>query len=285
MSTQQYIIERPSAPESEGSGRVLLRYITRAHYSEEWNSTLHTHARAELFFITGGHGVFQVWQDRFPVAINDLVVINAGIPHTETSQQGSPMEYVVLGVDGLETMTDISGCALLHLAAEQEAVTACLRMMVQEIRVQQAGCDEICQNLLEIILLRLRRREDFSLSSTPSGPRSSRNCDLVRRYIDNHFKENLTLDQLAKMAHVSKYHLSHTFQEEFHISPISYLIARRIQESRFLLRETDHSISQIAQILGFSSLSYFSQSFRRLEGISPIEFRRRYHKKSGEPGS
>lgn len=285
MSTQQYMIERPSAPERGDGGRVLLRYIAWAHYSEEWNSTLHTHACAELFFITGGHGVFQVWQDRFPVAINDLVVINAGIPHTETSQQGSPMEYVVLGVDGLETMTDISGCALLHLTAEQEAVTACLRMMVQEIRVQQAGCDGICQNLLEIILLRLRRREDFSLSSTPSGPHSSRSCDLVRRYIDNHFKENLTLDHLAKMAHISKYHLSHTFREEFHISPISYLIARRIQESRFLLRETDHSISQIAQILGFSSLSYFSQSFRRLEGISPIEFRRRYHKKGGELGS
>lgn len=284
MSTQQYIIESPAAPAGGDSGRVLLRYVTWAQYSEEWNSTLHTHTCAELFFITGGHGAFQVWQDCFPVAINDLVVINASIPHTETSQQGSPMEYVVLGVDGLETMTDISGCALLHLTAEQEAVAACLRMMVQETRLQQPGCDEICQDLLEIILLRLRRREDFSLSGIPSGPRSSRNCDLVRRYIDNHFKENLTLDQLARMVHISKYHLSHTFREEFHISPISYLIARRIQESRFLLRETDHSISQIAQILGFSSLSYFSQSFRRLEGISPIEFRRHHHKKSRESG-
>ena len=285
MSTQQHMIGKPAAPDRGGDGKVLLRYITWTHYSDEWNSTLHTHACAELFFITGGHGVFQVWQDRFPVAINDLVVINAGIPHTETSQQGSPMEYVVLGVDGLGTMTDISGFALLHLAAEQEAVSSCLRMMVQEIRVQQTGCDEICQSLLDVILLRLRRREDFSMSHSPAGPRSSRNCDLVRRYIDNHFKENLTLDQLAQMVHISKYHLAHTFHEEFHISPISYLIARRIQESRFLLRETDHSISQIAQILGFSSLSYFSQSFRRLEGISPIEFRRSHHRKGGESGS
>ena len=76
------------------------------------------------------------------------------------------------------------------------------------------------------------------------------------------------------MVHISKYHLSHTFQKEFHTSPISYLIARRIQESRFLLRETDHTLSQIAEILGFSSLSYFSQSFRRAEGMSPLEYRR-----------
>lgn len=279
MSTQQHILSR----EAPGSERRRLLYVTYAHYSEEWHSTLHTHACAELFFITGGHGVFQVWQNRFPVAINDLVVVNAGTPHTETSHMGSPMEYVVLGVEGLEMPVDATGGTLLHLAEEQAAVTSCLRMMVQETRVQQAGCDEICQSLLDVILLRLRRREDFSLSSSPAGSGNSRNCDLVRRYIDNHFKENLTLDQLAQMVHISKYHLAHTFQEEFHISPISYLISRRIQESHFLLQETDHTISQIAQILGFSSLSYFSQSFRRLEGISPIEFRRYHHKKAASP--
>ena len=115
----------------------------------------------------------------------------------------------------------------------------------------------------------------FTLSGEAAGSRSSLECDLVRRYIENHFKENLTLDQLAGLAHLNKYYLAHAFQREFGVSPINYLISRRIEESRFLLRETDHSISQIAQILGFSSLSYFSQTFRRLEGVSPVEYRRR----------
>lgn len=98
----------------------------------------------------------------------------------------------------------------------------------------------------------------------------------MRRYIDNHFKENLTLDQLSAIAHINKYYLVHAFRKEYNISPISYLIARRTQESRFLLTNTDYTLSQIAQILGFSSPSYFSQSFRRLEGISPMEYRKRY---------
>ena len=128
---------------------------------------------------------------------------------------------------------------------------------------------------MDVVLIRLSRQGDIALSGEAAGPRSSRECGLVRRYIDNHFKENLTLDQLAGLAHLNKYYLAHTFQREFGVSPINYLISRRIEESRFLLRETDHSISQIAQILGFSSLSYFSQSFRRLEGVSPVEYRRR----------
>ena len=83
------------------------------------------------------------------------------------------------------------------------------------------------------------------------------------------------LEQLAQLAHLNKFYLAHAFRREFGTSPISYLISRRIEESRFLLRETDHTLSLIAQILGFSSLSYFSQCFRRVEGISPMEYRRR----------
>ncbi len=281
MSTHQYVLPEAAGGPERGGARLL--YVTCAHYSREWNSALHTHVCAELFFITGGHGEFQVRKERFPVAINDLVVVNTSVPHTETSQNGSPMEYVVLGVEGLETMTDLSGCALMHLLSEQEMVTGCLRMMVQEARGGQPGWGSICQSLLEVILQRLLRREDFALSSPTVGPQSSRECDLVRRYIDNHFKENLTLDQLAALVHVNKYHLSHAFRREFDTSPISYLITRRIQESRFLLSETDHSLSQIAQILGFSSQSYFSQSFRRQEGISPLEYRRR-HRRQRPPG-
>ena len=279
MSSYRYVLGQGQCPSVQtDSSRARLLYVACTNYSEEWNSTLHTHACAELFFITRGHGVFQVRQEQFPVAINDLVVVNTSVPHTETSQNGSPLEYIVLGVEGLETLTDLGGCALLHLLGEQEAVTTCLRQMAREIRERQPGCDEVCQKLLEIILLRLLRREDFALGRAPEGPRGSRECDLVRRYIDNHFKENLTLDQLAGMVHVSKYYLSHAFRKEFQTSPISYLISRRIQESKFLLRETDLSLSQIAQILGFSSLSYFSQSFRRLEDMSPLEYRKQRRK-------
>ena len=277
VSTHQYILadaER-AAPEGAQRSRPRLRYVSCAHYSKDWTSQLHSHTCAELFFITGGHGDFLIREERFPVAVSDLVVVNAGIPHTETSQNGSPMEYVVLGVEGLEAVAGVNGYSLLHLFAE-DAVSSCLRTLTQETREPRAGCDEICQRLLEIILLRLRRRDDFTLSDTAAAsPGSSRECGLVRRYIDNHFKENLTLDQLAGVVHINKYYLSHTFRREFNTSPISYLISRRIQESRFLLAETDHSLSQIAQILGFSSLSYFSQSFRRQEGMSPMEYRRR----------
>ncbi len=283
MSTHQYILAQSEGGDQDAARRRFpsLLYVTNAHYSQEWGSQLHSHTCSEMFFITGGNGAFLIREGRFPVAINDLVVVDPGVPHTETSQNGSPMEYVVLGVEGLEAAPGGSGYALLHLFAE-DAVSSCLRTLVQESRDPRSGCDQICQRLLEIVLLRLRRRDDFALSSgAPSVPGISRECSLVRQYIDNHFKENLSLDQLAELAHVNKYYLAHSFRREYNTSPISYLISRRIRESRFLLAETDHTLSQIAQILGFSSLSYFSQSFRRIEGMSPMEYRRGHRNMRG----
>lgn len=274
MSSHNYVI-RPdeSAPPLQSQAKLLN--VAWAQYSREWNSSLHTHNHAELFFVMGGQGSFQLQDRQFPVSSRDLVVINAGVPHAELSQMGSPMEYIVLGVDSLEVLADACGYVQSHFYLGWDEIAGCLRLMLQEMRGGQPGCQCICQHLLEVILLRLLRREDLVLTADADKHRSSRECDLVRRYIDDHFKENLTLDQLAALAHINKYYLVHTFRREYNTSPISYQISRRIQESRTLLTNTDFNLSQIAQILGFSSLSYFSQSFRRLEGMSPMEYRKR----------
>lgn len=281
MSSQIYSLP-PRKEGAEKPGGPQLRYIGEMEFSAEWNSALHTHSCTEMFFITSGHGEFCVEDKVFPTAVNDVVVVNANVPHTERSQKENPLCYVAVGVDQLEIMADIGGCTMIHLNGQQHHLTTCLEIMLQEARSQETGWERICQDLMEVLLLRLTRRKDFSLSreTAPAGTKMNRECELVRRYIDNHFKENLCLDELAALAHINKYYLSHAFQKEFGTSPISYLISRRIQESRYLLTDTDHTLSQIAHILGFSSLSYFSQSFRRLEGVSPMEYRRE-HRRGG----
>ena len=279
MSSYQHSFSRSTEPlPSRGTPR--LSYISKTQYSSEWNSNLHAHSCAEMFFITEGHGRFRTQHEEFPVAIHDLVVVNAHVLHTELSQMDSPLEYIVLGVEGLEAMGDAKGYTMLHLHGGWKELMGCLGLMLQEAFEARSGYEEVCRHLLEVVLIRLGRQEALSLEAEPSDSRTSRECGLVRRYIDNHFKENLSLDQLARLAHVNKYYLSHAFRREFGTSPINYLIFRRIEESRFLLRETDHSLSLIAQMLGFSSPSYFSQCFRRVEGISPMEYRQQQTKSS-----
>ena len=82
------------------------------------------------------------------------------------------------------------------------------------------------------------------------------------------------MQTLADELHVNKYHLAHSFAGDYGISPINYLIARRIEESKTLLGTTDMNIAKIASFSGFASQSYFSQCFRRITGMTPNAFRR-----------
>lgn len=269
----------PSDEKSQAQVRqnAKLLYANAARYDPHWHSMPHTHPCAELFFVTGGRGTFHLQDRVYPVQRGDLVIVNTGFEHTETSDMAAPLEYIVLGVEGLEALSpqpDASGWAAVSLHGLGTDLTPYLHAVVREMELQEPGFEAVCRGLLEVILTLLIRHANFTFSVVDGEKKSSRECSIVRRYIDAHFKENLSLDQLAALAHVNKYYLVHTFTREYGTSPINYLISRRIQESRRLLESTNHSLSQIAHMLGFSSPSYFSQVFRKQAGVSPQEYRR-----------
>ena len=102
----------------------------------------------------------------------------------------------------------------------------------------------------------------------------SKECALVKRYLDSHYSDDINLEQLASLSHLNKYYLSHEFTRYYGISPISYLTHRRIEVCKNLLENTDHEISDIAHLAGFSSQSYLAQSFRKYCGMTAGEYRR-----------
>lgn len=269
--------------------KVKLLYVSTAKYGGDWHSTLHTHACTEIFYVVGGSGKFNIEGKLLPVTMDDMVIVNANVEHTEVSYNKRPLEYIVLGVEGLEYSAGEDSDErwfMTNLQNAREPLLHALREMLREIEFKAVGYELICQDLLEVLILRLMRHAGLQFLPTKTehrkpGRKPSKECATVRHYIDNHFKENINLDMLSELVHVNKYYMVHSFTKEYGISPINYLITRRIEESKYLLSDTDHSLSQISHMLGFSSPSYFSQSFRRLEGMSPMEYRRSSRSKAG----
>lgn len=269
--------------------KVKLLYVSTAKYGGDWHSTLHTHACTEIFYVVGGSGKFNIEGKLLPVTTDDMVIVNPNVEHTEVSYNKRPLEYIVLGVEGLEYSAGEDADErwfMTNMQNAREALLHALREMLREIEFKAVGYELICQDLLEVLILRLMRHAGLQFLPTKTehrkpGRKPSKECAAVRHYIDNHFKENINLDMLSELVHVNKYYMVHSFTKEYGISPINYLISRRIEESKYLLSDTDHSLSQISHMLGFSSPSYFSQSFRRLEGMSPMEFRRSSRSRAG----
>lgn len=273
MSRSHYAVDKELSYTIRGTAKLLN--VASAKYGGDWHSVPHTHNHVELFYIIGGKGQFLINDDLYPVNTNHLVIINPNVIHTEVSLNAQPLEYIVLGIDGIElSINDTANgqfCILDHF--ESVDISSCLRNILREMEMKQPGYEDVCQAFMEILIIRLMRSTGLSVPNGIPSVSSHRQCAAIRRYIDLHFKESLTLDLLAEEAHMNKHYLSHAFKREYGISPINYMISRRIEESKYLLTETDLSLSQISQLLGFSSLSYFSQVFRKSQSIPPIEYR------------
>lgn len=278
MITNRYDISPTHKADIRTGSRLL--YVSSAKYGGDWHSTLHTHQCTELFFVTGGMGQFQIEDQLHPVTVGDMVIINPNVNHTEVGYNSNPLEYIVIGADGLElshAQEDSSNYRIINCQNLRDKILFYLHQMLKEINTKETGYETICQDLMEILLITLSRQTDFSAALTPIEKKSTRLCTLVKRYIDAHFKENIDLEHLSKVTHVSKYHLVHAFSKEYGISPMSYLTTCRIEEAKQLLKNDDYTLAVISRMLGFSSPSYFSQTFKKNTGESPNEYRKRQY--------
>ena len=274
MSRSYYTLDKTHPFTIRGSAKLLN--AASAVYGGDWHSVPHTHNYLELFYIVGGKGQFLIQDKLYPVNANNLVIINPNITHTEVSINAQPLEYIVLGIEGIELSPNERSDGQFHILDHFESaeISGCLRNILREMEQKNTGHEDVCQAYMEILIIRLMRNTALTVSTDAQVASGNRQCAAVKRYIDLHFKEPLTLEQLAKESHINKYYLSHAFKQEYGISPINYMINRRIEESKYLLAETDLSLSQVAQLLGFSSLSYFSQVFRRTQSLTPMEYRK-----------
>lgn len=114
-----------------------------------------------------------------------------------------------------------------------------------------------------------RCRPDRASVPTPGG-------DLVFaavHLLEDHFAEELSLREVAARLYVSPFHLHRLFRRALNLSPAQYLLRRRIEAAKTLLRESDLSITAIALNVGFKSPAHFSAVFRRETGSRPSAYR------------
>ncbi|MGL5541690.1 MAG: AraC family transcriptional regulator, partial [Erysipelotrichaceae bacterium] len=253
-----------------------LLYITKATYASDWHSTLHTHPFTELFFVLDGHGLFYLDDDVFPIKKGDAILVHPHSLHTEEGLRGKNLDYIVLGLDNI---------AFLHpkhqpktsfrfsTQAYQEEIIHHLHAMVDELENQNIYHQRIVTSALDSLLSYVLRLTECNINQFHHDD-SKKECFFVKKYIDEHYTADITLDSLSELTYMNKFYLSHSFKEAYGISPIHYLINKRISEACALLETTNHSIAHISQIVGFSSQSYFAQAIKTKLGMSPLQYRK-----------
>ena len=97
----------------------------------------------------------------------------------------------------------------------------------------------------------------------------------ARDAMDRGYADPLDVPALARIAHMSEAHFIRTFRATFGETPHRYLQRRRVERAMYLLRQTDHSVTEICFDVGFMSLGTFSRTFSEIVGESPTRYRTR----------
>lgn len=264
------------AGKGRGESSAKLIYVSSSIYEGDWFSMRHSHNFAELFYVRSGRGNFIVEDEIYPVQQDDLVIVNPNVEHTEVSVSTDPLEYVVLGVEdmsfGFGKQSSSRNHEIINCRNQRHEFLTYFNTMLWETENKKEDYEAVCQNLLEIVIINLVRSSGHPISIVTTQ-RADKVCSRIKRYIESNYAEEISLQSLAEKAHISKYYLAHSFVKNYGMSPINYLNEVRIRASKELMQTTDLSIAQIAEITGFSSQSYFSQSFRRCCGLKPSDYR------------
>ena len=99
----------------------------------------------------------------------------------------------------------------------------------------------------------------------------------MRDFIETHFSEDITLDDIASHAHISTSYASRLFKREYRISVMEYLTSLRIREASGLLADTTMRIEEIAYQVGYEDAGYFTKVFRKTQGMTPSQYRAKIH--------
>ena len=122
-------------------------------------------------------------------------------------------------------------------------------------------------------LLTLLMESSWHREAHTNAPKKM-DISLVKSFLDEHYKEKLSLESVASHFFIDKHYLARLFKEHYGVTLVTYLQQVRITHAKRMLRFTDKSIEEIGLECGIGELNYFSRVFKKLEGVSPSEFRK-----------
>jgi two-component system response regulator YesN len=167
----------------------------------------------------------------------------------------------------IELLVILSRATIEGGANPQELLTLNYRYIEEINRIQSLG--EVCLWIKKVLGIFLDNMDDA---------RCIKNLQVVNSavdYIRAHYQRRLTLDEIAQQVYVSASYLSRLFKKEIGCTVIELLTKVRIEEAKKVFHDPKYTVRQVAAEIGFEDANYFSKVFRRIEGITPSEYKQK----------
>lgn len=243
----------------------------------------HFHEFYVIGFIEGGNRHLWCKGKEYDTGKGDLILFNPYDNHFCAPVNGELLDYRAVNIP-IESMKraalDITGkeflpkftCNYVSRSDIAKSVATLYDAIIDRVCYMEK--EEAFYFLLENVLQEYAQPFDNNqVEPKPMEP--------LCQYMKEHFMENITLDELASMAYVSRSYLLKCFTKQYGISPYRYLQSIRIDKAKHYLEE-QISIIDVAQLCGFTDQSHFSNYFKEFIGIPPKQYQRIFKESEGE---
>ncbi|MFH1477658.1 MAG: AraC family transcriptional regulator [Verrucomicrobiota bacterium] len=263
----------------------------------------HNHDFLEIALVLGGKAKQQISKYKYEISAGDILIIPVHQGHAYYTADNLEIINMLFNPRSLQQsgfdFSDTAGYKSLFSANDPfsslaknryrlnispskfAVVVNLMTSFISEIETKRPGYKPMAISLfIQAIGVISRCQEHISIP--PSSLFSAR-LEQTMDFIETHYKDNITLDQLARLARMSRRSYQRSFRQLMKTSPINHLVNLRIRKAAaLLLYHPELNITEIAFQAGFSDSNYFSRMFRKIMGRTPKEFRHLMIRRQGQ---
>ena len=229
----------------------------------------------QILYCAKGEGILKTDKGELPLKSGSCFFLPKDMPH-EYYPVTEKWDVRWMSFDGTSCISvlkqlDMEGAIVVSLP-ERSGLEDIFDKMVTSQKEDILYCGYTCSGLVYDYIIEFHRAMNEDVGCARSRKLSMILPALI--YISDHYSEDFSLTDLADVVGVTPQHLCRLFRDALNMRPTDYLLGRRLDEAKRLIRNSDMSLSEISQKCGFNDPSYFSTVFKKHEGCSPAVYRK-----------
>jgi AraC-like DNA-binding protein len=269
-------------------GLSVERIIRDSEYSME---TKHWHTECEIQYIVEGSRLYFIEGKKYNVGKGSLIIVDADQIHQTTTGKEAYHERIMLlvekdvfnakcaafGFDLMVFFQKYSGKVKIPAEHRSNAEKIFIDI-AEELRKKDEGYEIIVQTrMLELWLLvtRIKLNAISSVDDAGNGPAKNSLVSDIVDYIRIHYKQSMSLEDISERFYLNKSYLSRIFKAATGFTVNEYINVQRIRRAQLLIENPGLNISEVARMVGYENISYFTRVFKKYIESSPSKYRKK----------
>ena len=241
------------------------------------------HEEIEIKYFYEGSSTLMINSELIRAKAGDIAVVNPYELHSNVDIAGSDGRYylIIVGLDfvldnqpelDMRRLLVSEGKKISNLISNDKRLQSIVLRVIEEMQNKEQHYKLIVRNLMSeffALLIRNRLQGEESEKELHLDVNGARVISPALSKIHKDCGERLTVEELADLCYISKYHFCRVFKQVMGMTVVQYIVKYRVDLAEIMLRETNKSVNEVASFCGFSDESYFYRCFKRIKGRSP----------------